>query len=322
MKKNIKIVLTNILLIICFLFVIDFCIWGYQNFLMYKNKEKYIGVWPIKYHTGVKNFDIDLKYFPNPNDNWGREAEGTKYKKKPIALFGCSYAYGHGLNKEQTLSYKLSKKTKRPVYNRAVSAWGVQHMLYQAHQPLLYEQVPEPEYVVFLMMYDHIRRIYTRSFSSGHLLNEERYLRYKEFDNQLVQKKGIKVNSPISYIRNIIDRSYITSLLYETYVNYYLINPQNYKKYSNFIIKHFVQSKNEMQAHWANTKFVVLMYDKLYNEKNFAEELQKNGFEVINLNTITNTNLNQKEYKLEHDPHPNEEAWEIISESLKKELKL
>lgn len=323
MKKVIKVISINLLLIVGLIFIIDVCTWGYQNYLMHKNNERYIGVWPIKYHPRVKHFDIDLKYFPNPDENWGRAPEGLNYKKKkPIAIFGCSYAFGYELNKEQTISYKLAHKAKRPVYNRAVSAWGIQHMLYSANQPLLYEQVPEPEYAMFIMMFDHPRRIYTRSFSPGHLLNEERYLRYKNFNGQLVQKTGIKGKSPIAAIRKLVDRSYITSVIHEAYVKNVLLSKKNSHKCVDFMVEHFIQSKNEMQKHWKNTKFIVLLYDQIDNQERFEEKLKANNIEFIELDKLVGTDLDTQEFKLEHDPHPSEKAWDLVSEKLIKELKL
>lgn len=322
MKKFFKILSINILILIIGCFVLDFVIWGFENYSMYKNKEKYIGVWPIPYHPGVKIFNVDFKYFPNPDENWGRMPEGLNYKKKPIALFGCSYVYGYNLQNEQTFSYKLSHKAKRPVYNRAVMGWGIQHMLYQANDPLLYKQVPEPEYVIFVSMFDHLRRLYARNFSSGHLLNEERYLRYKEVDGQLIQKTGVKVNSIPSVFKELMDRSYITSKMYDIYENNFLIKEANYENYSEFLIKHFVQSKEKMQEYWKNTKFVILLYNKMYNEDDLKNRLEKNGFIVIDLQDLTQTDLTTDEFKLKNDPHPNEKAWDLITPKIIEELKL
>lgn len=45
---------------------------------------------------------------------------GSK-NKKPVVIFGCSFAYGEYLNDNQTFGYKLSKQTGRTVYNFAYS---------------------------------------------------------------------------------------------------------------------------------------------------------------------------------------------------------
>lgn len=323
MKKFFKTLFINILIIICLLFVLDIFTWGFENYIINKNNGNYIGIWPIPYHPGVKIFNPDFRYFPNPSNGWGRTPEGTKYSKKPIAIFGCSYAYGHYLKNEETFSYKLAHLAKRPVYNRAVVAWGVQHMLYQAQSPILYEQVPEPEYVMFVMMFDHLRRLYSRSFSSGHLLNEERYLRYKEFNGGLVPKKDVEVHSITGFIKNILDRAYLTGKIQQIYVEKYLIDDKNYDSYSKFMLKHFLQSREKMQEHWKNTKFVILMYDYFNsNDSDFRKLLEDNGFIVINLQELTQTDLNAKEYKLENDPHPNAKAWELITQKLIQKLNL
>lgn len=54
-----------------------------------------------------------------------------------------------GLANEKTFAAKLSNATKRPVYNRSYHGWGIQHMLYQLEDPKTFEELPEPEYVIF-----------------------------------------------------------------------------------------------------------------------------------------------------------------------------
>lgn len=51
---------------------------------------------------------------------------GSK-NKKPVVIFGCSFAYGEYLKDNQTFGYKLSKQTGRTVYNFAYSGWGPAH---------------------------------------------------------------------------------------------------------------------------------------------------------------------------------------------------
>lgn len=322
MKKIFLLISINISILIILLLMVEVFTWGFENYLMMKNKEVYIGKWPIPFHSGEKYFDIDLKYFPAPQNKWGREPEGLNSKKPPVVIFGCSYAYGFELDKEQTVSYKLAHAANRPVYNRAVTGWGIQHMLYQTKIPLFYEQVPEPEYAIFIMMYDHFRRLYCKSFSSGHLLYEERYLRYKDKDGILTEIGKPKIKNAADFIRYLKNRLYITNKLRTIYLNKVILNPKNHNEYFNFAIKHFVQSRAEMQKHWKNTKYVILLYDNIDNQDLFVKSLQENGFTVISLPELTNTDLNSSKYKLPDDSHPNGAAWDLTVPLLVKELKL
>ncbi len=315
MKRIFGIILINLSVLFVLAFIIEGFVWGCENLRMKAHHEKYMGVWPIPFHPGVKSFNIDLDYYPNPKEGWGRATEGLNYKKPPIVVFGCSFVYGYLLDKNQTITYKLAHKAKRPVYSRAFQGWSIQHMLYQVRQDKFYKHVPEPEYAVYIMMFDHFRRIYSINFLSGHLLNEERNLRYKLKDGKLIQ---ITDSNPIF---NFIKRSYAVNKLHQAYINNIVLKPANYDNYSKFALEHFIESKQEMQKHWKNTKYVVLYYNSFYNQEKFTKELEKNGFEVIYLPELVQADLDEEQYKIP-DGHPNEKAWDIISDALIKKLKL
>ncbi len=315
MKNFFRIFLINLILFILFIFLAEGIVWTCENLRMKAHHEKYIGVWPIPFHPGVKPFQMDIDYYPNIKEGWGRETEGLNYKKPPIVVFGCSYVYGYLLNKDQTFTYKLAHKSKRPVYSRAYQGWSIQHMLYQVRQNKFYKYVPEPEYAIYVLMHDHFRRLYSINFLSGHLLNEEQNLRYKLKNGKLIQ---ITNSNPVL---NFIKRSYVINKFHQVYVNNVILSPKNYDNYSKFVLEHFIESKQEMQKHWKNTKYIVLYYDPLYNEDKFTKSLEDNGFEVIDIQKLTNVDLYDDKYKIS-DGHPNEKAWELISDKLIKQLNL
>lgn len=315
MRKFFKILLINIFIFIFLIFLADGIIWLYENFKLKPYGQTYIGKWPIPFHSGVKHFQMDLDYYPNPNEGWGRETEGLNYKKKPVVFFGCSYVYGYLLDKDQTLTYKIAANAKRPVYSRAFQGWGIQHMLYQVRQQKFYDQVQEPEYAIFLMMFDHFRRLYSINLMSANMLNEERALRYKIKDDTLVE---ITDSNPFL---NSAKRLYLINKLHQAYVKHIILREDNYDEYSRFALKHFIESKQEMEKHWKNTKYIVLYYNDFYNEDEFTKALEDNGFQVISLPALTNVDLEDEKYKIT-DGHPSEEAFEIISQALIKELKL
>lgn len=296
----------NILLVILFLFIIEVIIWFQENEYL-----KELGVLPnsiqrLKFHPGIKNFEFDPKTFPKPENGWGRPVEGIEYNKKPIVIFGCSYAYGFSLNNEQTFSYKLSKLAKVPVYNRAWTGWSIQHMLYQTKLDELYKQIPEPEYVIYVYINDHIRRLYLLTFSSWNILADEQNLRYKEKNGQLVE---IKNNNPI--LRQI-KRLYIVNKIHHIYVKNFILRKNNKKNCYKFAIKHFKESKKEMQKHWKNTKYVVFFYED-GKENNYLKLYLKNlGFIIINKSDLTDEDLNSSKYLLKNH-HPNENAWNLLT---------
>ena len=96
---------------------------------------------------------------------------GINYTNMPVILFGCSYGWGVELNDNQTFQYKLSELTKRPVYNKSITGWGVQHMLYHLRQKDFYSTVPKPEYVIYLYITDHISRMHKYSYINRYKTN-------------------------------------------------------------------------------------------------------------------------------------------------------
>ena len=317
MKNFIKITLINILIIILIVLALEIGVWYCENKRLVLSKDEYVlknGFFP--FHKGMYTFNKDLSNFFTGEPNKGRAPEGLEYKnKKPIVIFGCSYAYGFMLNREQTFSYKLSKLTKRPVYNRAYESWGSAHMLYQARSKDLYEQIPEPEYVIFLSMHDHFRRLYVMTFMSGDILSENFYLRYKEKNGELIQIKNT------NKFLNIFKRLYIFQKLHHFYVYNYILKNEDYTNGYDFYFKQLSESKKEMQKHWKNTKFVFILYDWIKDEDTLLDKLENDGYKIINLPKLVDEDLYSEKYVLEKDFHPNEEVWNLLTPIIIKELK-
>ncbi len=312
MKKTILFIGINLFLIFIVLLITELIIWNHENTFLRSLNVFPPSIQRLKFHPGIKNFSFNPNLFPNPNEGWGRAPEGLQYNKKPIVIFGCSYAYGYNLEKEQTLSYKLANLAKQPVYNRAWTGWSVQHMLYQTRLEKFYEQIQEPEYVIYVYLNDHLRRLYLMSFAAWNILADEQNLRYKEKDGNLIQ---IQNNNPI--LRQI-KRLYLTNELHRIYVEKYILKDK--QKCYDFALKHFVESKNEMQKHWENTKYIVLFYNDTSDNKVFKTNLEKNGFIIIDSSDLTNENLKDSKYMMPNE-HPTEAAWDLITPKLIEKLK-
>ena len=101
---------------------------------------------PFKYNLHQINDKIGYYYCDGSNNcNFKiRQPEGLNYKNKPpIIIFGCSFAHGTILlNRNQTIGSKLSKITKRPVYNRGIQGGGLADMYWQTTEDDFYKEVP------------------------------------------------------------------------------------------------------------------------------------------------------------------------------------
>ena len=315
MNNKFKIISTNILIFLLFIFIIEISIWAFENYKLAKDGLFNENIKYIKFHKPVTNDHHRLLKMAKYNDNWGRGATGNSYNSRPIVIFGCSYAYGYNLEQTQTFSYKLAKLTKRPVYNQAYTGWGIQHMLYQSKLPDLYNKIKTPEYVIYIFIPDHLRRLYLMSFGPWNILSDEFNIRYKDVNGHLEEIKNDNV------FTNQFKRLYLVNEIQNKLASNYARDEKNKEEVFNFALKHFVESKNEMQKHWKDTKYIILFYDDNYNSTKFKTSLNKAGYIVIDTSDLTNEKLNSEKY-LQPNIHPTEAAWDLLTPLIAEKLKL
>lgn len=247
-----------------------------------------------------------------------RKPYGLQYKNKPIMLFGCSFAYGMWLNDNQTFAYKLSELTKRPVYNRAYTGWGIQQMLYQLNRKDFYTEVKEPEYIIYIFIPDHEKRLLQTlyDFFSG-----EPYLKYVEKDGQLEEATRI----PTFFLRFYTVRAMLCA---EQQNAYSKINYKKYNQIFDLMEKTFIESKRVANQHFPNTKFIILKYygadapDSWFMKTERWHELEKKGFIVVDTKELVGRYLDKPEDLCPDILHPSEKAWDIVTPKLVKKLNL
>lgn len=304
-KKILKIIFVNILFIVILSLVFE-CFFYIKDVNFYNKKLSVKNIhYSLRKDKFENKFNSDFKIEM-------RKPVGLKYKKKkPVLLLGCSYAYGQFLDEKDTLGYRISEKSKRPVYNWGYPAWGIQHAYYIVRN--MPKISPEPEYVFYIFMNDHLRRMYINCFREDYAEN----LQYKIKDGILIKKDNRN---------NIFDNSHFLVNL-KNFVLYFYKKSKN----SQNLFKTYVHSLNdEVKEFYPNSKFVVLVFDK--NNKKWKlpykimDELKQEGIEVIYLNDLTNIDFSKDEFRLSKEKdyfrHPNGNAWEITAKSLIKEFGL
>lgn len=315
MKKVIKIILCNIIGLIIIISVVNFLLF----YMECKNFDKNIPMNTIcqKYKEFMTR-DISIensKQMLITSDEF-RPIENKESKKAPIVLFGCSFAYGASLKEDQTLSYKLGKKTGRPIYNRGLSGLGVQHMLFQLRDKSFYQIVPKPEYVIYLFMEGHIQRITTPTTPSFPNCYTAFYKNSQMGD--FVLKKRTFLSD------KIIIQHHISNYLAWNFLN--RIKSYNEKWEKNFV-KYVVESKKEVEKNWPSngeteTKFVVIFYRGEPILNSTIDTLNEKGIIVITKDDF-NINVYDKKYQIsETDTHPSELAWDIFTPIIIEKLNL
>jgi len=316
--KILKIIIINFVLLFIIIISLEYFLYIKQHkyeipfihstgFLAPKFDEEYKkivneGFYAIENHHGVAHF---------------RTPVINKNKKKPIIIFGCSIAWGARLQENQTFHYKLSKLTYRSVYNRSICGMGIQHMLYQLKREDFYKDIPEPEYIIYVYIGNHISRMYKYNYICDSY--DYNYLKYNNVFGKLKEEKRLQ-NIPYSRLYNDIILRFIAKFQESKFP----------KLAFNFLEKHLLESKKELEKHWKNTKFVILEYESedkslspninVLSLKNI-KKLEKDGFIVIKTSDLTDIPLGKNYYLDEMDHHPNEAAWDLITPLFVEKLK-
>ena len=85
-------------------------------------------------------------------------------------------------------------------------------------------------------------------------------------------------------------------------------------------------AKDLKKKKFPNSKLVILKYEECYAPDIFYterwNELEDEGFIVLDTHNLTGEHLFQNKYKLEDDCHPNELAWDIITPKVVEALNL
>ena len=319
MKLTIKVIFYNIILIFLVLLLGEYILYKIDNdeypFIQFVNKVAY-PPYNILYREVLKNEYYVYEPLGLSHFKYRKPILYTGNKKKPIILFGCSFAWGCKLKENQTFYYKLSKLMKRSVYNRALNGRGPQHMLYELKQEDFYKSIPEPEYIIYLYISNHILRIYKYPWLYKWGLRVG-YNELKYSDTKYGLKEEHRLQK-IPYIR----------LYNEIYLQ--LISKIQLRKNSfKLLEKHFLESKKEVEKHWKNVKFVIFDYESdanwfnncpnVFNETN-VEKLKQDGFIVIKTSELTDNRLGEGYYISKDDAHPNETAWDLITPLFVKKL--
>ncbi len=247
-----------------------------------------------------------------------RPPAGKEYKKPAIWLFGCSFIYGRGLQGdapfEETFGFLLSEYTKRPVYNRAYPSWGIQHMYYQLEKDDIFNQLPEPEYVIYTFISDHARRTQKLVYDPW---SDGEYLRYKIKNGKLEKINAVML--PLWKFYPI--------KLWLAYLEYNIrLAPKYHDKNFDLIKKYLIESDKKLKEKYPNVKFIVLLYngndgfDRWFIETERWNELKKEGIIVIDAAKLINDSLQDIKYIDADGYHPNKYAMDIISKKLANEV--
>lgn len=324
MKKSITILIscTIFLLIFIIMDIIFFYYIVFQEQNVYISQQKYINP---KEKIFVPKYFIKLNKFKDEYEsiikNHLRPIQNQNSKEEPILIFGCSYAYGYVFDNSETISYIMSKYSDRPIINRAISGWSIQHMLYQLRNDKQYFYSLKPPKYIFYVLMDHgghFHRLFYTNFPN--ILHSDYYLTYKVKNNNLTERKpflnlyyGFAIPR---HIYNKIVKNYVDKTAF--------IKPN--KKFYDLLILHFLSINEEIQKIWGENqienapKFIILSFEG-NNELFWKNKIEEEGIKVINIaELIGKKNLENQElgfFEPEIAGHPNGKLWKEVIPKLK-----
>lgn len=320
MKKTLLIIIFNILFLIVILSISEFVIYKEEAKKLCNTNNPNVTIPHFTHIALLPSYMENLKSHFKGGENfyYGRTPDGIEYKNKPpIILFGCSYAYGQYLGTNQTLSYKLAYKLKQTIHNRGIVGGGFQHMYYQATSDSLYETIPEFDTIIYVMIHDHLRRMFWNYFGV--------------LDHHVLPHYNIKNNSKLiidnynNKFTTFFNSLYTVKTLNHIITDKYVYDEKNAEKITNIALLYFVESRKELEKKLnKKIKFCIIFYEDwpiLYGSL-LKEKLEKNGFIVTSTNELTDEDLANEKYLMQDNHHPTEAAWDLLTPKIIKKLKL
>lgn len=321
-----KIIILNILLIGIIICATDFLVYLKNKSAYIKNINNIKIFPPISYVDNYKaEFSIPSLKFQTSNKNnlnYFRKTNSEDYKnKKSILIFGCSYAFSFGLDNDKTINAKLSKKTKRTVYNFGICSGGIQHMLAFLKNKKLYENIKiPPEYAIYIYIPSHLERLQANIFPNPMMTNGLN-LKYKlEKDSLRLEKQPF----------NDFSKSFIVkSLYYQADMKRNNFDNKNKQINAKLAEKIFIDSKKTLEEYYPNIKFVILKYEvendnaELLESDKIWSNLEKESFKIIKTSDLVGRKFKYHSKDTTNDYyHPSEYAWDTLVPYLVNELNL
>lgn len=331
--KRKSVIISNILLIFVLLLIVEigcFFLLGMpaavkKNFNLPDLPEDHItrstGSLPYadSVHRMVKIFEGDTLFDAHAtiDKNCMRVTPDHDSTRKDFALFfGCSIAFGEGLEDNQTLAYSFQQETGKNAYNFAVSGHGTNNVLARLQYKNISDLVAEKNGVGFyIFFWDHIYRGIGSMARYTAWTNNEPYFTME--DGKLVRRKMFKDG------RKNISRAY--EYLYQSNIVKYFemdlplrLNESHFDLISEMVL----ESKKKYKQQFGNDDFYMVIYPayKVYTEdqmKQFKAMLKKKGVKCIDLSDFIEYS---PKHTLNGDAHPNAETNLLVAKELKKRI--
>lgn len=315
-----KVILINILV-----FFILFCILEFISWVWLRNDA---GEYLTRINEEAKKNKLPLytqryapiKLFEKENQEDLRPINKGEKSKPSVLFFGCSYMYGHGYEDDKfTIPYIVWKKTGRTTINRAVSGGSILNTFNDLNNPEFYEEMnklPQPDYIVYLWINDHLNRISNPYVSSVTTTEKSAYYinaSWEEKDGKLIKHVPSRLLMPFYGLFCV-----------RAYHCYFAQNFALEKK-DEKMTRYFLIANKIFKEKFPNSQFVIIEYKdggKDLMTDTLRNNLESNGIIVLNAEKLAGHELDSEKWRREDKEHPNDKAFYDVAEGLIKALNL
>lgn len=291
MNRFLKILFVNIFIIIGIILAAEiYCIvltyrsLHWDNFKFYMHVENIINSYISP--SFFKDYDFRGNIYPKNPTN-----------KAPVAMVGCSYTYGLGLDDDDVPAAMIATKTGRTVYNAGVNGGSPREILYILRndnlRSKLFDDRTDIEYVIYTYISHHLYRLY----------KDTRPYTYSPYFK--VKNSELEYYKPNFFIANSYLYRKYTDLKY-TEENLSTINGSH-----DLFFIYMKEINKEIKKHFPKAKFVIIVYDDL--TQNDWEKIENEGIKVIKVSDLSDKDFKSIEYRQSiTNYHPKAIVWEIL----------
>jgi hypothetical protein len=268
----------------------------------------------IKMSGEYKVFEVD---YTMDNSSCRVTPNKDSLRDKYALFFGCSIAFGYGLNDDETLPFYYQEEANANSKNYASNGYGTNQMLARLQYQDLSLQAKEKDGVAFyIFFWDHIHRAIGTMDRYTSWVHQTPYY-YMDGDN-LVRDRLFKDG------RYWVSKFY--ELIYQTsIVKYFEINFPNKiaDRHYELVSEMILESKKTYIKQFGNEEFYVVLYPSYigYTEEqmnDFKRYLDEKEVKYIDLTSFIEYG---PKYHLNGDPHPNSELNKVLAKELYKRVK-
>jgi len=169
----------------------------YDNDLIFKPRHGTCKFDNVEFKTKL-NFSYNGRYHDS-NIKLNNE------ENKGIAVIGDSHAMGWGVNDDETFSYVLEKKIKKPVYNLAVSGYGTNREILALVKSKLIDKIDT-------VIIQYCNNDYTENTNFSRNQSSNNYLKFQEISSNNFSiykrlRRGVRhaVTIPLKYSKKKLD---------------------------------------------------------------------------------------------------------------------